>query len=113
NILDKNILQISVELEFFLFGPANLKRNFFRDLLAKATELNFEVSAVVDELGENQYEIRMQFKDPRKFMDQLYLIRLLMQDLAEVFELKLNFIPKDNLITYGNGLHIRIEFSNE
>lgn len=113
-ILDSKVLRLSCEIEFYLLSGDEFQRQeYIKAVMAKSVSLGIELVSVSEELGPNQYEIKLESQDPRKFIDQIYLLRNLMKTLIHNFQIKLSFLPKMNDQEFGSGLHFKIYFENK
>ena len=94
-------------------GPLGDPSGFLDDVMFTAEHCGFSVEAAHVEFDESQFEFTLEYDDALRAVDDIFVFRLMVRELAIKRGLDFTFLGKPFPAVSGSGLHINFSFLDE
>lgn len=94
-------------------GPLGDPSGFFDDVMFTAERCGFAIESANVEFDESQFEFTLEYDDALRAVDDIFVFRVMVRELAIARGLDFTFLGKPFPEVSGSGLHINISFLDE
>lgn len=98
-----------------VYGTGSLgdPSGFFDDVMFTAERCGFSVESANVEFDESQFEFTLEYDDALRAVDDIFVFRVMVRELAIARGLDFTFLGKPFPDVSGSGLHINVSFLDE
>ncbi len=94
-------------------GPLGDPSGFLDDVMHTAEHCGFSVEAAHVEFDESQFEFTLEYDDALQAVDDIFIFRIMVRELAITRGLDFTFLGKPFPAVSGSGLHINFSFLDD
>ena len=94
-------------------GPLGDPSGFLDDVMRTADHCGFSVESAAVEFDESQFEFTLEYDDALRAVDDIFVFRVMVRELAIARGLDFTFLGKPFPTVSGSGLHINFSFLDE